>query len=102
MLRCLSLSDSQLPTSCGASADGLSVSHAIDTAYSEATHWQRNIFMVPSGKVGKDFVRELARLFSAYGEASVLEGIALKAAMVMTLLLLQKPHPASKTKEHRC
>ena len=56
--------------------------------------------MIPSGKVGKDYVREQARLFSAYAEKSALEQVSLKAALVMPLLLLQKPHSKLKTKEH--
>ena len=63
-------------------------------------HWRRNLFKVPSGKAGKAFVRELTRLFQAYADGSSLESVALKAAMVMPALLLQKPHPRSKAKEH--
>ena len=80
--------------------DGSSVTQAITSAYAEAVHWRRNSFMVPSGKAGKDFVRELTRLFSAYAEGTALEPVALKAAMVMSLLLLQNPHSTSKSKEH--
>jgi len=35
-----------------------------------------------------------------YGEESALEPIALTAAMVMPVLLLQKPHPSSKSQDH--
>ena len=35
-------------------------------------------------------------------EGTALEPVALKAAMVMPLLLLQKPHSTSKSKEHTC
>lgn len=42
----------------------------------------------------------MARLFLAYAEAGALEAIALKAAMVLPALLLQKPSAASKVKEH--
>ena len=31
----------------------------------EVVHWRRNIFMIPSGKAGKSFVRELATLYQA-------------------------------------
>ncbi len=55
-----------------------------------------------SGKAGKDYVKEQARLLKAYSDETPLEQVALKAAMVMPLLLLQKPHPTSKTKEHVC
>ena len=83
--------------------DGPSLGHVIESAYAEAVHWQRNIFMIPSGKAGKDYVKEQARFFSAYADGTPLEQVALKATMIMPLLLLQKPHPTSKTKEHvRC
>ena len=39
-------------------------------------------------------------MFQAYADSSALEGIAMKAAMILPALLLQKPHPRSRTKEH--
>ena len=80
--------------------DGVSFTDAVDKAYNEAVHWKRNLFMVPSGKAGKQFVKELARLFQAFADQTPLERIALKAAMLMPMLLLQKPHATSKAKEH--
>ena len=68
--------------------------------YAEVVHWMRNCFTVPFGKAGKDFVRELSKLYLAYGSASALESVALKAAIVLPILLLQKPSRASKTKYH--
>ena len=52
-----------------------------------------------SGKVGKAFVHELARLFLAYA-GSTLESVALTCAMTVPALLLQTPHQSSKAKEH--
>ena len=46
------------------------------------------------------FVTHLAMLFRAYGEGTALESVALRAAMLMPILLLQKPHSRSKTREH--
>ena len=80
--------------------DGSSFCNLISSAYSEVVHWRRNVFMVPSGKTGKSFIRELATLYQAYSDASALECIALKACTVMQCLLLQKPHAKSKAKEH--
>ena len=66
-----------------------------------APSWEPlNSFKVPSGKSGKEFVRELSHLFSAFASASSMESIALKATIVMPILLLQRPHSRSKTKEH--
>ena len=111
--------------------DGVTLAKAVDEACAEAVHWRRNIFMVPSGKTDKNYVKEetrllsayadespleqialkaavlmpqlQTRLLSAYADESPLEQIALKAAMLMPQLFLQKPHPTSKTKDHvRC
>ena len=71
----------------------------VTAAYDEVVHWRRNLFVVPFGKVGKEFVQELARLFRSYGEKSALECIALKAAMLCCTLLLQKPHPTASSKD---
>ena len=69
--------------------DGQDFTQAISAAYAEVVHWHRNLFLVPSGKAGKDFVTELARLFQSYAEGLALESVAMKATMVMPHLLLQ-------------
>ena len=57
--------------------DGVTFSSAVNAAYAETVHWRRNLFMVPSGKAGKEFVQEQARLWRAYATASALEAVAL-------------------------
>lgn len=69
----------------------------LDTTYEEVVHWRRNCFSVPLGRAGRAFVNEL---YLAYGTASALELMALKAGIVFPILLLQKPSKKSKTKEH--
>ena len=73
---------------------------AIDDAYSQVVHWRPNLFKIPSGACGKQFVVEITRLFNAFALENDLESIALKAAMTLPSLMLQKPHVKSKTKEH--
>ena len=80
--------------------DGSSATDIIQSCYEEVVHWRRNIFKVPTGKAGNQFVRELSRLFRGYAEGSALESISLYAVMLMPALLLQKPHSKSKSKEH--
>ena len=72
----------------------------IDSIYTQIVHWKHNLFKVPSGKYGKVFVQELACLFNVYGEASAIEGVALKAAMIFPALVLQKPFKLSKSRDH--
>ena len=80
--------------------DGVKVAEDIDRIYSEIVHWRHNVFKIPSGKQGKAFVYEMARLFNAYAEASSMEGVAIKAAMVFPALVLQKPFKTSRSKDH--
>ena len=77
-----------------------SVVDSINAAYAEVVHWKNNLFSVPFGRMGKTFVDELTRLFQAFGERSALEPIALKAAMVLPALVLQRPHASSRAKDH--
>ena len=70
--------------------EGSEFCSCISSVYNEVIHWRRNMFKVPSGRVGDSFVKELARLFQAYADSSSLEPIALYSALVMSVLL-QKP-----------
>ena len=72
----------------------------IDEAYKEVVHWRQNLFMLPSGREGQAFICELAKMFRFYGESSPLERIALKCAMILPSLILQKPHPRSRSADH--
>ena len=56
-----------------------------------AVHWKKNIFRVPQGNIGKQFVDEFARLYVAFADGSALESVSLKAAIVMPHLLLRNP-----------
>jgi hypothetical protein len=80
--------------------DSYSFMQSVRAAYSEVHHWKMKLFAVPYGRVGKRFVAELSRLFRAYAESSELEEIALTAASIMPVLLLQNPAPSSKPKDH--
>lgn len=75
-------------------------SDSLNAAYAEVVHWKINYFKVPYGKAGKSFVSELARLFRAFATGSALESIALKAATLLPILLLQKPTRKSKARDH--
>ena len=57
-------------------------------------------FLVPYGSVGCRFVSELAKFYEGFGSAFAMECIALKSAMVLPALLLQKPHARSKYRKH--
>ena len=82
------------------SVDGTTFINLIDKAYDEIVHWRRNLFEIPRGNAGSSMVREVSRLLEAYSNASAMESVALKAAMVFPALMLQRPHPKNKAKLH--
>lgn len=63
-------------------------------------HWRPNLFKIPFGACGKQFVAELTQLFNAFAFESDMKDIALKADMTLLLLLLQKTHAKFETHEH--
>jgi len=71
-----------------------------NAVYEEVAHWRRNLFLLPTGKAGKDFIDECTRLIHEWTNNSPLRDISIKALMVMPSLLLQKPSRTSKAKEH--
>ena len=72
----------------------------IVSTYEEVVHWRPNVFMIPFGKAGKSFLRELAKLYQAFTNQSALHSIALIACSVMQPLLLQKPYKQVKAKDY--
>ncbi len=49
---------------------------------------------------GKNSLKHFSNLYCAFASASALESVALKAATIFPILMLQKPQRASKNKEH--
>ena len=61
---------------------------------------QKNFFMLPTGKAGKEFICELKDLVEHFNNKSSIGPVALDALMVITPLLLQKPSRKSKSADH--
>ena len=53
------------------------------------------------GKIGKDFISEMSKYFKGYANDAAMECVALKAALVMPSLLLQRSHSRSKSKKEQ-
>ena len=50
--------------------------HSVTCCYAEVVHWKRNLFKVPSGKIGVFFIKEVTLFIKAYTESSALESVA--------------------------
>ncbi|CAB4032899.1 Hypothetical predicted protein [Paramuricea clavata] len=73
----------------------------IINAYDEITRWPKYTFLVPYGKVGRDFIDQLTQHINGWNNASQTQHIALKAAIVLLATVLQKPSVKSKAKDHK-
>ena len=70
----------------------------VNATHDEIVHWRKNLFLMPSGKVGKQFIRETTHLLDSWTNESFLCKIALKAVMIMPAL--QKPKYNFKARDH--
>ena len=73
----------------------------IENAYDEISKWRKNTFLVPFGKTEKEFIDTLKELINKWNNGSEMEFIALKVAIILLALCLQKPGPESKSKDHQ-
>ena len=72
--------------------DAAEFSHQVSEAYEEIVHFSPNLLEVPMGNTGWTFIGMLSTLFHAFGNDSLGSAdYAMKAAMVMQQLLLEKP-----------
>ena len=76
------------------------ISNAIKAAYKEMIGWKKNIFSLPRGKCGSDFLKELTRLIYLFVDRTKWERLALPLIHIFVPLMLQKPSKKSKAKDH--
>ena len=62
--------------------DGKPFCKLIGNAIKVLVHWRHNSFVIPSGKAGKDFILEPARMYQAYAEDTTLHSITFTACCV--------------------
>ena len=89
-----------IPTRPCNNIDGQVFASSIVDIYNECVKWRKNLFKLPSGGAAKEFVKEMSHWLEQFNRTTDFQGIALKVYMVLPSLLLQKPGPKSKAKEH--
>ena len=75
----------------------------ISEAYEKIVYWRKNLFELPKGEHGKEFIIEMVKQMNDWSSKSPHRDISLKALMVMPSLLLQKTSmkcKRSETKQH--
>ena len=62
---------------------------------------KKDVFLVPYGKVGRDFIDQVTLHINDWNSVSDNQHISLKAAFVLLAVRLQKASPKSKAKDHQ-
>ena len=79
----------------------VAIKSMIDKTYREVVKWRKNLFMLPRGKPGTEFIKELTRLLQLFtNEDKKWSRLALSLVHIFIPLMLQKPSAKSKAKEH--
>ena len=68
--------------------------------YNEICRWRKNLFMVPRGKAGSNFIIELTRLLYLFIDNTKWSRVSLALVNIFIPLMLQKPSSKSKAKEN--
>ena len=79
---------------------GSQIAKVSNEMYKNVVKWRKNLFKVPTGKVGQMFIEEVSKTITLFTSGSHLESVALTLVMIMFPLLLQKPSQSSKAKDH--
>ena len=77
-----------------------SIQELIQTTYATIIGWKKNIFRLPRGNCGSDFIKELTRLINLFVNKTKWERLALSLVHIFIPLMLQKPSSKSKPREH--
>ena len=73
----------------------------INEAYEKVVYWQKNIFELPKGKNGKDFVNEMTTWIDRWSNKTKYREFAFKALFIMPNILLQRTSLKAKSHENK-
>ena len=72
----------------------------VNKIYDEITTWRKNLFLLPRGKAGTEFIKELTRLIELFVNETKWKNLSLTLMHIFIPIMLQKPSPKSKAKQH--
>ena len=80
---------------------GEDIQKIVDSAHEETSQWKNNLFKIPSGKAGRDFIDEVKKTVDSFNSGGSLESVSMTMLMIIFPLILQKPSAKSKSKIHK-
>ena len=95
---CLSIKANKIKW--GALEGEAAIKAKISTIYEEIIKWRKNLFMVPRGKAGTDFIKEITRMINLFMIQTKWTSLSLAKVHIFIPLMLQKPSSKSKAKDH--
>ena len=72
----------------------------LENCYDTIIKWKKNVFTLPRGKCGEDFLKELTRLLDLFVHKTKWQRLAMLLIHVFIPLMLQKPNAKSKPKDN--
>ena len=72
----------------------------LQECYEKIMFSRKNLFTLPKGSSGKDYIKEITRMINERLIGSPIRECVMYALHVMPALLLQKPSKSSKSKDH--
>jgi hypothetical protein len=63
----------------------------VTSVLEEISGWNKNLFYLPWGKVGKDYLKELSRLLDLFSLKTVCEPVQIGMSIIFMPLMLQRP-----------
>ena len=80
--------------------NGQQIQEKIEHIYNEIVKWKKNIFKLPRGKAGRDFISELTRLINLFNYNTAWKNHALSLVHIYVPMMLQKPSKRSKARDN--
>ena len=77
----------------------VSLERYLTDIYNEIVYWKRNLFELPKGSAGKEFIKEMINLINQWNTKSPNRQYCLSAMMVMPTLILQRTSSKCKSSE---
>ena len=82
--------------------DKITFTQNINQIFEDTIHWKKNLFSVPTGQAGKDFVKLMTDWVQKFNTDSTFQYLAMKVINILPNMMLQKPSATSKIIPKHC
>ena len=76
------------------------IREVIQSTYETIIGWKKNLFSLPRGKCGTDFIKKLTELINLFVHKTKWQRVAISLVHIFVPIMLQKPSSKSKPRDH--